>query len=345
MPDPEYQPVPGEEGAQKKPRGYHVVLGKLPSCGALLDRIPGPQPAKIFVMILIYYLIGYGYYSNNEDLGNGDGYGWDLMTSFYFISISITTVGYGDKGMGPVGGLQGAKLFTIFYVTFGFMVVYGSLSALMSTYVEIVQKQLLKKMGDPKDANVDPDSMPPTDADIDKMLQNKRSFYMSMIIFLLITGGVVTSMVETVEVDGEDVSWTFTEGLYWAFQTTSTVGYGDQFLHKRSRVFGALYAIVSVALLSTCISGFEAAKEQADGEKHYRKLMRQELNEDMIAALDQNGDGVDRAEFLMGMLVKMECATQRNCDSILKRFSELDADGSGKLDHKDLERIASQYRN
>ena len=52
-------------------------------------------------------------------------------------------------------------------------------------------------------------------------------------------------------------------------------GYGDQYLHRRSRIFGALYAIVSVGMLSTCLSGFEAAKTQADEEKHYRKLMRQ----------------------------------------------------------------------
>ena len=63
----------------------------------------------------------------------------------------------------------------------------------------------------------------------------------------------------------------------------------------------------------------------------------------MIAALDKNGDGVDRAEFLMGMLISMECTTERNCDAILKRFAELDKDGSGKLDHDDLVRIAGQY--
>ena len=83
---------------------------------------------KIFVMVALYYLIGYLYYHSNPDMG------WDMLTNFYFVSISITTVGYGDYGPGPAGGLQNAKIFTIFYITFGFVVVYGALSSLMSAY-------------------------------------------------------------------------------------------------------------------------------------------------------------------------------------------------------------------
>mmetsp|Transcript_60176 Transcript_60176/g.136058 ORF Transcript_60176/g.136058 Transcript_60176/m.136058 type:complete len:341 (-) Transcript_60176:162-1184(-) len=339
MPDPEEQKdlLPGDEGPRKKKLGaYHVVLGKMPSCGSCLDRIPGPQPLKIFVMVALYFLIGYLYYHSNPDMG------WDMLTNFYFVSISITTVGYGDYGPGPAGGLQNAKIFTIFYITFGFVVVYGALSSLMSAYVEIVQEQLLKRINEKGGGGVDPDTIPPDDTDIDKMLAGKRSFYVGMIFCLILTGGVIVSYNETIDgTDGQ--KWTFIEGFYWAFQTTSTIGYGDQYLHRRSRIFGALYAIVSVGMLSTCLSGFEAAKTQADEEKHYRKLMRQKLDEKMIAALDKNGDGVDRAEFLMGMLISMECTTERNCDAILKRFAELDKDGSGKLDHEDLVRIAEQY--
>jgi hypothetical protein len=36
---------------------------------------------------------------------------------------------------------------------------------------------------------------------------------------------------------------------------------------------------------------------------------------------------VDRAEFLMGMLVAMDCASERDCAALLARFDELDTDG------------------
>ena len=49
---------------------------------------------------------------------------------------------------------------------------------------------------------------------------------------------------------------------------------------------------------------------------------------------------MDRAEFLMGMLVAMDCASERDCAALLARFDELDTDGSGRLDHDDLEEIA-----
>ena len=37
----------------------------------------------------------------------------------------------------------------------------------------------------------------------------------------------------------------------------------------------------------------------------------QEMNQEIVSKLDKNGDGVDRAEFLMGMLVTMGCASER----------------------------------
>jgi hypothetical protein len=43
--------------------------------------------------------------------------------------------------------------------------------------------------------------------------------------------------------------------------------------------------------------------------------------------LAKDGDGVDRSEFLMGMLVAMECAELHECEALMARFNELDVDG------------------
>lgn len=44
----------------------------------------------------------------------------------------------------------------------------------------------------------------------------------------------------------------------------STTGYGDEFLHKRTRIFGALYALTSVGTLAACFAGLAAAKQEAE---------------------------------------------------------------------------------
>lgn len=41
-------------------------------------------------VVVAYYLLGVSWYTHSATLG------WDTTTAFYFISISITTVGYGD---------------------------------------------------------------------------------------------------------------------------------------------------------------------------------------------------------------------------------------------------------
>ena len=79
MPEPEEEEE-GLIGGKKKEGGI-----QLPSCCP--DKIPGNKPAKIFTGVCLYYLIGYLIFHNHPDLG------WDMVTSFYFISISITTVG------------------------------------------------------------------------------------------------------------------------------------------------------------------------------------------------------------------------------------------------------------
>ena len=81
----------------------------------------------------------------------------------------------------------------------------------------------MKRINEKGGGGVDPDTIPPDDTDIDKMLAGKRSFYVGMIFFLILTGGVIVSYNETIDgTDGQ--KWTFIEGFYWAFQTTSTIG-------------------------------------------------------------------------------------------------------------------------
>ncbi len=45
-------------------------------------------------------------------------------------------------------------------------------------------------------------------------------------------------------------------------------------------------------------------------ERKYRALLRQRLDAKMIAKLDRDGDGVDKAEFCVGMLIAMGLANE-----------------------------------
>ena len=64
----------------------------------------------------------------------------------------------------------------------------------------------------------------------------------------------------------------------------------------------------------------------------------------MITSLDVDGNGIDRAEYVVGMLLKLELVTEEDVRPFFEEFKQLDKDGSGHLDKKDLELAAQDVR-
>ena len=72
-------------------------------------------------------------------------------------------------------------------------------------------------------------------------------------------------------------------------------------------------------------------------ERLANKILKADFDIESIIAMDKDGSGgIDLAEFLEYMLVKMGKAAQSDIDKIKKQFKELDADGSGVLDQSDI---------
>lgn len=71
----------------------------------------------LLVFVLIILLIGTIFYHNVEK--------WSWIDSFYFSSISLTTVGYGD--LAPKTDI--GKLFTVFYIFSGVGVILGFITS------------------------------------------------------------------------------------------------------------------------------------------------------------------------------------------------------------------------
>lgn len=68
------------------------------------------------------------------------------------------------------------------------------------------------------------------------------------------------------------------------------------------------------------------------------ELLSKQLLEDMLN--DADGDTeVDRCDFLRFELLRLGVADREMVDGILERFEEMDMDGSGVLDHKDLQAL------
>ena len=106
------------------------------------------------------------------------------------------------------------------------------------------------------------------------------------------------------------------------------------------KVVAIFHILTSVSLLGSLISEiFSLQSKRADILKRAAMLTRR-LDPDLITSLDTDGGGVDKTEFVVGMLVKLELVDQKDVEPYLKQFANLDVDGSGVLTSKDLEAAA-----
>ena len=99
--------------------------------------------------------------------------------------------------------------------------------------------------------------------------------------------------------------------------------------------------------MAAAIGNFGAVQAEIAAEKKKIELLNRKLDLQMILDMDQDGDGVDKLEFLTAMLVSNNGLDKaKDIDPwirvslrqvyilliVVQRFTELDKDGSGMLD-------------
>lgn len=142
------------------------------------------------LIALIYLIVGITYYEKEE--------GWSGTNSLYFITVSITTVGYGD--FHPTS--PESKVFTAFYVIFGIAFVMTNASLLAQYTLLRLQSQLIECFPSSKYSKSD----------------KKIISTIILLSSLLIIGIIFFACNE---------NWTAAQAFYWTVQTMTTVGYGD----------------------------------------------------------------------------------------------------------------------
>ena len=123
----------GKEGDEEEEEEEHPKRDFGTSCKECLIRYLGPTATNFLVrkrfvlyrlfLCVAYYAIGVEFYHFWE--------GWSRSDCIYFITVSTTTVGYGD--LHPTD--DDSRLFTTFYVMFGIIVVLDSANQVIQYFI------------------------------------------------------------------------------------------------------------------------------------------------------------------------------------------------------------------
>jgi hypothetical protein len=111
------------------------------------------------------------------------------------------------------------------------------------------------------------------------------------------------------------------------------------------KIFAIFYILVSISIVTFALTRFATAKIERRLQLKEQEMLNKKLDFNLIRELDVDGNGIDKIEFLVGILTQIGIIDkERHVDPWLERFDELDKDGNGTLDANDIAMLEASIR-
>lgn len=256
---------------------------------------------------------------------------WTVIDALYFSMVTMSTVGYGDL---TPGDRWEARLFTCFFIIIGiagpFLIISIELgwvlNQLESKFRSVITMGSVTVAVDLDGDGEDDFEEPPRAI---RYYLGGFSFWIVIIMLSNVVSAAVYIMV--------DPAIGYGNALYHCWVTATTVGYGDIGMNTQgARAWSCIHIAVSVGTLGAFIGKAGALREDRHKQLKRVALLKKKLDKDLICSLDQEGNGVDKFEFVIGMLVRLEMVHWSDVAPFIAQFEKLDVDGSGRLTEQDL---------
>ncbi|KAL1503520.1 hypothetical protein AB1Y20_012000 [Prymnesium parvum] len=132
--------------------------------------------------------------------------------------------------------------------------------------------------------------------------------------------------------------WSYADALYHCIVTSATVGFGDLALDSQdARLWAYFHILLSTTMLAAVVSRVNTLTYQRKVQLQRARILQRQLDVELIQSLDVDGKGVDKMEFVVGMLVKLDLIKWSEVKPFITMFDKFDADQNGVLDKHDLE--------
>ena len=261
-------------------------------------------PASV---LILYYLAGCLFYGLHSGLTVSD--------SVYFITVSVTTVGYGDHYPQD----QTAMVFSIFYFAAGLLLVGALIAQVGAALMVKAEDILMKKLDD----NPDDDEEP---ADWWQIIIALGALLLTLLLGVVffafaegagLPGGWCESASASNEMGGHgcwEEPWL--RALYFCVVTMTMVGYGDLSLqHTHSRWCCVLFIVLSTVMFANTLDQIAQVRATRRAEEKKAAFLALDLDIGQILAMDESGEGkVDKGEFLVFGLQVMGAIEKGDAD-------------------------------
>jgi len=261
--------------------------------------------------------------------------GW--MSSLYFASTTLSTVGYGDLSVTKTDG-DGRIFIGAAYMILALIVAVAAFSAAAEQAFSPLanyQDKLFCAFYDRILGKQKEDEL------LYKRIGRVRLVKMSQIFLqfvLLVMIGVCVSQAFPGNEEDDGSEWSWMTSFYWSIQTTTTIGYGDLDMSFEMRWFQIFYLTVSTYFVGDCFGKLGSLKEEIlEIRRQYawgRRKCTKALINDMQA--DVHDEKVDQYEFLVGSLLSLGKLTSDDVAPIMAKFRELSGNG-GFITYQDID--------
>jgi hypothetical protein len=264
-----------------------------------------------FFLFFLFFLVGCLYYSHVE--------GWSVGTCIMFTIVTISTVGYGYQ----YPTTNNSRVFTIFYMIFGIYFVFFTVSNAITANFEAVKKYVEERAT--------------SDSIGQNINRHKYAFactIVSIFVCIFVAGGIFQSL----------EGWSFVEGVYFAVETSTTVGYGDLDINNADSTFTFVifYILFSTVLFAFAFNTFNIIQAEMEQLKKDEEVLLKKKNMAFIADLDK-GKGVTEGQFILAVLEHLGTVDyEKDVKPWQEKFREMDIQGTGKVYAQALEVISSR---
>ncbi|EED88838.1 predicted protein [Thalassiosira pseudonana CCMP1335] len=286
--------------------------------------------------------------------------GW--LTSLYFASATMSTVGYGDVTVLVGDDSDNTENWRIFIAVL-FMIlsliasVIGLQAGLDSHFhpfrrrLDVFVTRVFEIL---KDANVIKGTYDKHEDVMSRMRWLKFTQLVEILLIFVALNLVgvfalrLSLLGETEDELGSKLSLSWMESLYWAVQTTTTIGYGDVETPDNFRWFMIIYLSISTYFVGNAIGKLGELNDKLESMRKMYLWEQQEASYEMLADFSgrgsENGDGefvdvepeIDQFEFTIASLVLMGKISSADVAPIIEKFKKLTGRNGSKITAADV---------